>query len=67
MFQYHQSYQSYQYTFYLSFTQRRTGRVKFFNVKKGYGFIIPDSNGSKDEGIKREINNEKMIDYSHHE
>ncbi|KAI7885428.1 cold-shock' DNA-binding domain-containing protein [Mucor mucedo] len=49
MFQYHQSYQSYQYTFYLGFTQRRTGRVKFFNLKKGYGFIIPDSNGSADE------------------
>ena len=22
--------------------QKRTGRVKFFNSQKGYGFIIPD-------------------------
>jgi hypothetical protein len=24
-------------------SQRRTGRVKFFNAVKGYGFIIPNA------------------------
>lgn len=50
MFQYHQSYQYTSYCNYLPYTsQRRTGRVKFFNVNKGYGFIIPseNSNGSR--------------------
>lgn len=42
-------FQSYQHTstyckwLEMPFTnnQRRTGRVKFFNAKKGYGFITP--------------------------
>ena len=59
MFQYHQSYQV-QSSYYsaskptnpcpipspLDSADRRTGRVKFYNVKKGYGFIIPSYHSS---------------------
>jgi hypothetical protein len=32
--------------------QRRLGRVKFFNFRKGYGFIIPDSVTENEESAE---------------
>jgi cold shock protein len=29
----------------MTLLERKTGTVKFFNEKKGYGFIIPDGDG----------------------
>ncbi|CAO3622517.1 unnamed protein product [Mucor hiemalis] len=65
MFQYQSSYGVQQYKTYYSIpvmptpcvtSSRRTGRVKFFNLSKGYGFIIPtftdtEPNPSKQEEV----------------
>jgi hypothetical protein len=34
---------------HLTYNNRKTGRVKFFNASKGYGFIIPINTKEQDE------------------
>ncbi|KAG2236799.1 hypothetical protein INT48_006983 [Thamnidium elegans] len=65
MFQQQPSYQFNQTSYFKWYEppfpyHRRSGRVKFFNMKKGYGFIIPfrsyNSNGLKpEEGIYMDL------------
>lgn len=63
MFRYQSSYGVQQYKAYYPIpvaptpclsSNRRTGRVKFFNLSKGYGFIIPTFNGAELDGLKQQ-------------